>query len=135
MCSAGASVQGSSQAGEGWQSWSLCLLRAQAAVTHITGETLSAEHRTQLARALLRCSPSCLPQRSGRALYTPLPFSPCQGSHGGFSPGGHERVGEVDEEGSPDRKRSWEAPGHQQPGGKTSPLPPLCPPKCSLPQL
>lgn len=25
-----------------------------------------------------------------RALYTPLPSSPCQGSHGGSSPGGHE---------------------------------------------
>ena len=135
MCSAGPSVQDSSQAGEGWQSWSLCLLRAQAAVTHTTGETLSGDHRTQLARVLLSCSPSCLPQGSGRALYTPLPSSPYQGSHTGFSPGSHEQVGEVGKEGSPDRKRSWEAPGHQQPGGQPSPSPPLCPPKCSLPQL
>ena len=90
MCSAGAGVQDSSQSGEGWQSWSLCQFRAQATVTHTPGETLSGEHRTQLARVLLSCSPSCLPWGSRRALYTPLPSSPCQGSHGGSSPGGHE---------------------------------------------
>ena len=135
MCSAGASVQDSSQSGEGWQSWSLCQLGAQATVTHTPGETLSGEHRTQLARVLLSCSPSCLPWGSRRALYTPLPSSPCQGSHGGSSPGGHEGVGEVGEEGSPNRKRSWEAPGHQKPGGEPSSSSPFCPPKCSLPQL
>ena len=135
MCSAGAGVQDSSQSGEGWQSWSLCQFRAQATVTHTPGETLSGEHRTQLARVLLSCSPSCLPWGS-RGHFTPhfppllakvlmevLPQEVMRG------------VGEVGEEGSPDRKRFWEAPGHQKPGGEPSSSSPLCPPKCSLPQL
>lgn len=99
--------KGSSQAGEGWQSWSLCPARTSGCShSHYWGEPEWRAQEPNWPGPYSDTHPLPTPGIRKGTLYPTSLLSPLPRFSRRFSPGGHERVGEVDEE-EPRQERSW----------------------------